>query len=204
MMRAWRLLVLVIALLGSPAPARADDTGGPAPRGAVYAVAGLGTPVGFFGFEGVYRIVPSLELAAGAGLGFSTEGTADNDQLHVLQWAVMPRYRLGTDRNALTVGLGLSGGNYSHSYLSLCGSQEDEPNCNTPESWRYTLWANLEIGGEYWATSRFAFRYFAGYGHVLAQGAQHCEPSPSTCWVDASNLPYANIPYFGVALGGWY
>jgi hypothetical protein len=201
-----RMLVLAfLSLVTLPASAQTADPGGASPRGAIYAVAGLGTPVGFFGLEGAYRILPELEVALGTGLGLSTEKNAYNDQLHVLQWAVMPRYRVGAGRNVLTLGVGLSGGNYSHIYASLCGSQEELPECNAPGSYRYTLWTNVEIGGEYWAASFLAFRYFVGYGHILAQGAQHCdERSSFDCSDDpGGSFPYANIPYFGIALGGW-
>ncbi len=199
MMRTLMTVVVGAALAALPAPARADDSGGRVPRGAGYGVLGLGTPVGFLGLEGAYRIVRDLEITAGAGVGLSTVDGAAN----ALQWAVMPRYRVGGDRRALTVGLGLSGGNYSHSYVSLCGSEEELLECNQPEGWRYTLWANAEIGGEYWAASRFALRYFGGFGHVLAQGAQQCGASPLGCSA-ASNLPYTTIPYFGIALGSWF
>jgi hypothetical protein len=185
-----------VSLISLPAVAQTASADRSSPRGAVYVVVGAGTPVGFFGLEGLGRILPQLEITAGIGLGSSAMDSGD------LQWAVMPRYRLGSGRTVLTVGLGLSGGNYSHTYLSLCGSEEELLACNTPESWRYTLWSNLEIGGEYWATSRFAVRYFAGYGHILAQGAPQCDAS-SGC-ADTSNMPYANIPYFGLALGTWF
>ncbi|HEY4393649.1 MAG TPA: hypothetical protein VGP64_06285 [Polyangia bacterium] len=203
MMRTFGLAFGLAFGVCLPAPAQTADSRGQQPRGALYAVAGIGTPVGFFGLEGLYRVVANVEVAVGAGLGLSSQDTAQNNQLHVLQWAVMPRYRVGAGLNALVIGLGLSGGNYSHSRVSLCGSQEEELECITPQSWRYTLWSNLEIGGEYWAASRVAFRYFAGYGHILGQGARQCVPAPQGCQ-DESNIPYANIPYFGIAVGGWF
>jgi hypothetical protein len=201
--RASGLAIAVAAGLSLPAVARAEDPGGPPARGALYAVAGVGTPIGFFGVEGAYRIRPDLEVTLGTGLGLSAESAADN-QLRVLQWAVMPRYRVGRGGSALTIGLGLSAGNYSHTYFSLCGSQEEYLDCNTPQSWRYTLWSNLEIGGEHWTSRRVAFRYFIGYGHILAQGPRRCEDPSSLGCQDTSNGPYANIPYTGMALGGWF
>jgi hypothetical protein len=198
------LAMVVTAALVLPSAARASDDPRAAPaRGALYAVTGLGTPIGFLGVEGAYRIIPDLEITAGTGLGLSAESSA-NDQWRVLQWSVMPRYRVGTDRSALTIGFGFSGGNYSHTYFSLCGSQEEYLQCNTPESRRYTIWSNLEIGGEHWTSRRIAFRYFIGYGHILAQGPYRCDATSSVGCQDGSNTPYANIPYTGMALGGWF
>lgn len=198
------LVVVLVSMVSLPVAAQTAYPSERSPRGAIYAVAGLGTPVGFFGLEGVYRIVPQLEVALGMGLGLSAEQTADNNQLHVLQWALMPRYRVGEGRNVLTVGAGLSGGNYSHVYASLCGGDDEVAECNSPGSYRYTLWSNVEVGGEYWAASLVAFRYFVGYGHILAQGAQHCDQPSFDCSDDPpGSFPYANIPYFGIAVGGW-
>jgi hypothetical protein len=201
------VIFAVLSALTWPATAQTADGTGPSPREAIYGVVGIGTPVGFLGGEFTARIERDLEISVGAGFGLSTEKNAANyNQLHVLQWAVMPRYRVGDGRNVLTLGAGLSGGNYSHTAASLCASQEDESLCNDPASWRYTLWTNVEVGGEYWAASHFAFRYFVGYGHIVAQGAQHCtfQVSVSSCDDDpAGSFPYSNIPYFGLAFGGW-
>lgn len=60
---------------------------------------------------------------------------------YVLQWAVMPRLRLG----AFTFGAGMSGGEFGTFQLS------------------YTLWANFEAGGEHWLHNGLALPYVVGY-----------------------------------------
>ncbi len=116
----------------------------------------------------------------------------------------MPRYRVGNAHDALTLGVGMSGGNYAYTLTTLCGSEEDLVECNTNDP-RYTLWANAEIGGEHVGPTGFMVRYFVGYGHILTQGADHCtylnQPSDTCRGVPGNTLPYADIPYFGVALG---
>jgi hypothetical protein len=195
----------VVVLAASAVIARtawAAEEADTAPATAAYGVAGFGTPVGSLGLEAVHRLTPSVELTAGVGLGLSAAKNGPSGAAHVLQWAVMPRYRVGTARAALTLGVGLSGGNYSHTRASLCGADFEELECNSPGSWRYTLWGNFEIGGEHWFQSGFAFRYFAGYGRVLAQGARNCAATTFDCDdVPGSSFPYYNIPYFGLALG---
>jgi len=56
---------------------------------------------------------------------------------------------------------------------------------------------------------RFAVRYFVGYCHMLAQGASHRPSASSLSPVEcqdggSSGMPDANIPYFGLALVGWF
>lgn len=187
--------IAAVVVLGVGHAARAED---PSNR-SVTAVVGLGTPVGGLGIEGAYRIASHLEVSAGVGIGLSAAS-----HFSPVQWAVMPRYRIGNPRHVLTVGLGLSGGNYGYVVASLCGSQEDIPECNSNDT-RYTLWANAEVGGELTGPTGFVFRYFVGYGRILAQGADHCTyfntPAQLCSGIPGNTLPYANLPYAGVALG---
>jgi len=140
-------------------------------------VGGFGTPVGIAGLEGVHRIGSMFELSAGYGIGLVAAGSEPHAGFwHVVQWAVMPRLRLGNDHSAFTMGAGASGGNYGA--FPLCF---DDPCSNTyPVS--YFVWSNFEIGGEYWASGGFALRYFVGYAHGWC--------TSSSCVSAAENLPY--------------
>jgi hypothetical protein len=139
------------------------------------------------GLEGVHRFGDSFELAAGFGNGLAAEGAQPNAGLgHALQWAVMPRLRLGDDRNALTLGAGLSGGEFSFHWLCIgCGTDASGP---TSVPTYYTFWSNFEIGGEHWSQGGFAIRYYLGLAHATMLGA----PSPNDI---------ATIPYLGIGLG---
>ncbi len=198
-----RIALLALAvLIAETCPAGADQLGDPEvphlhrsppveperppPRAnAIYAVLGIGTPIGFFGFEGVHRF-GAMEIAVGLGLGAAASGSEPNPPLgHELQWAVMPRFRIaGDDYFALTLGAGLSGGQYGSGVLSFC----EEPPCTYPTN--YVVWANTELALEkFW--SRLTMRYFLG----LAVG----------CDVDACGATLARredvIPYLGLGLG---
>lgn len=193
MRKSTAVIALTVAIGFAPA-ARADSETGD-PKRALSGVIGFGTPVGGLGVEGSYRIRPDLELSVGLGLGLA----AAISKAMPIQLAVMPRYRIGNPRNALTLGLGMSGGKYGDVLVLGCESQEDFVQCNTHDA-RYTLWANAEIGGEHVGPSGFTVRYFVGYGRILAQGAHDCtylnQPT--------DNCPgpvAANMPYLGVALG---
>jgi hypothetical protein len=198
-----RVAFLALAVLvAETCPARAEQLGDPEvphlhrarpvepelppPRAnAIYAVLGLGTPVGFFGFEGVHRF-GAMEIAVGLGVGAAASGSEANPSLgHDLQWSVMPRFRIaGDDYFALTFGEGLSGGQYGNGVLDFC---EEQP-CWYPTS--YVVWANTELALEtFW--SHVTSRYFLG----LAVG----------CAVAACGSTLEDhqdvIPYLGVGLG---
>jgi hypothetical protein len=146
----------------TPAPPRRNT--------AIYVTVGAGTPVGIVGLEAVRRLGEHFEMSAGFGEG--VEG---------LQWAAMPRLRLGNDTNAFAAGVGLSGGKYGDIFSCI----DADPPCSIPLS--YFLWTNYEIAGEHWSSSGFAFRGFMGF----AQG-----------WCVSSLCPTRRtIPYFGIGLG---
>ena len=93
----------------------------PVRRGsAIYGMLGW-TPVGGIGLEGVHRLGSMFEITAGLGIGRNAVDPAA-EKLGIgnpVQGAVMPRLRLGSDTKALTLGVGISGGNYAD--LSTCG-----------------------------------------------------------------------------------
>jgi hypothetical protein len=146
---------------------------------AIYYVFGLGTPEGLSGFEVVHRFGESLELAAGMGAGLS----AAMAKAYPLQWSVMPRLRLGDDHTALTLGAGLSGGQYTTDICPAC----DGPPTTVPTY--YTIWTNFEVGVEHWSRAGFAVRWYLGFAH----GTMLDGPSGETSGLD--------LPYLGVGVG---
>ena len=149
--------------------------------GAVYLILGLGSPVGGLGLEVVQRFGAHFELAAGFGVGEAAASSEPHPGLgHVVQWALMPRLRLGNDAAALTVGAGISGGEYGEGFLRslfLFCNEDSCPSTNAPYPTRYVIWSNFEIGLEHSWRNGFATRLFAGYAHGFASG-------------DSFNLPY--------------
>ncbi|HEY5090474.1 MAG TPA: hypothetical protein VIK30_10915 [Polyangia bacterium] len=180
MLRLILATLAVVALIIRPAAAQAERDDEPRRRDtAIYFLAGAGTPVGFAGFEGVHRLGARLEVSAGVGAGASAGNSEMNPSLgHVLQWALMPRLRMGDDHDVLTIGVGISGGDFGNT-LAFDGCDSNTPCAES----RYVVWANVEAGGEHWLNSGFAVRYFAGYAHGFASGDSF------------------NIPYFGFGLG---
>jgi hypothetical protein len=153
----------------------------PAPRRthAVYLILGFGSPVGGAGLEVVQRLGSHFELAAGVGIGDAAANSEAHSGLgHVVQWALMPRLRLGGDGTALTIGAGISGGEYGDGFLRELLEFCDEGPCpNPPYPTQYVIWTNFETGFEHWWRNGFAIRFFFGYGHGFARG-------------DSFNLPY--------------
>jgi hypothetical protein len=155
-------------------------------RTAVYAVLGLGTPVGFVGLEGVHRFGSSFEICAGFGRGL----LAASSQAHAsfgrdIQWAVMPRFRAGGKHHALTLGAGLSGGNTGSGGEWFC----DGPCPARDYPLTYVFWGNVEIGTEHWWNGGFAMRTFVGY-------ARGCTTSTCTSHYGADlSTPYAGLGF---------
>jgi hypothetical protein len=154
---------------------------------AVYLILGFGSPVGGSGLEGVQRFGSHFELAAGFGVGDAAASSEPHAGLgHFVQWALMPRLRLGDDATALTVGAGISGGEYGDGFLrdffQFC-NEDQCPTANPPYPTQYVIWSNFETGIEHWWRNGFAIRVFAGYGHGLASGNSF------------------NLPYLGFGLG---
>jgi hypothetical protein len=164
------------------APARARHT-------AIYWIFGVGTPEGITGFEGVHRFGEWFELAAGFGQGLAAESAQPHGSFgHALQWSVMPRLHLGTAHNAFTFGAGLSGGQYTDQ--GLCFGCDDGASSNTTYPTYYTLWENVELGGEHWNRGGFAVRYYLGLAFGEVPGA-HSSPTMST----------TALPYIGFGIG---
>ncbi len=178
-------LTLVVAVSGRAAAADDDDSAGPfASRPtAIYALFGLGTPVGLFGAEVEETILPNWSLSAGVGWGAA----------NAPQGAAMIHWLGGGQRSKVTIGAGISGGKYKWSeFCFLC---EDGPVTKSGT----VAWGNVEIGGEHRFWSGFALRYFGGYGHIIA-GDLVCDPPATRCEPYYQNDGYY-VVYTGIAVG---
>jgi hypothetical protein len=126
-----------------------------------------------------------IELGGGAGIGLSAlDGPGSFPR--VLQWSLMPRLRLGGERNAFTVGMGASVGGYAQLALPCEGAAD----CYDARA--TVVWRNAEIGGEHLRPSGFALRYFVGIGDPMLTWDWRCK-------IACSVYP---LLYFGLALGG--
>src|SRR3954462_10209740 len=104
-MRAAVLAFSLIALASTRALAADDDddaTPFESRPTAIYAVLGLGTPVGFLGAEVEQTLLPHWTVTAGGGFG--TGGPQGSVMMHLLG---------GGQRSKLTLGAGISGGKYA-------------------------------------------------------------------------------------------
>jgi hypothetical protein len=181
---------------GYPDPPRDDRPSPPVeevekPRHtAIYYILGFATPEGVVGFEAAHHFGDHLELAAGIGLGAAASQANDGN---ATQWSIMPRALSGGAHHNTTFGVGLSGGPYTTDFGNLCvdacGFYSTQTRRVIPTF--YTLWANVELGGEYWSRGGFAFRYFIGYAHGM--------PLSSPSWLDRTG-PF-DLLYFGIGLG---
>jgi hypothetical protein len=165
---AHAVLISLIPLLPVSAAFDLEDPHPPQPpveqdrTSAVYITAGFGAPLGLVGLEGVHRLGSVFEVAGGLGVGDSASSLQPNPGLRrEVQWAVMPRLRIGDSRGAFTIGAGISGGNYVS--FPSCPGFDDCPPPPTISALRYFVWSNFEIGGEWWLPGGFALRAFGGF-----------------------------------------
>jgi len=152
---------------------------------AIYGVLGFGTPVGSAGLELVLRPWWLLEISGGLGLGSSVHNS--------VQWAFMPRLRIGQGPHAFVMGVGLSGGEYTASGPGI----DDDPSqfVLDPDTVARVIWSNFELGGELWSACGIALRWFFGYGKAL-------RASPTTQHPQlARDLRAYDVPYTGIGLG---
>jgi hypothetical protein len=147
----------------------------------IYAISGIGTPVGASGVEIVRRVGSAAEIAAGIGVGLTALG-----KQNPLQWAIMPRLRAGAQLNAFTAGIGISGGQSGEYPLFAVADDADTGSIQSA----YIVWANFELGGEHIAHGGYSFRYFAGW-------AKGWPTSPTA----STNRILLSYPYAGVGFG---
>jgi hypothetical protein len=136
--------------------------------------------VGEIGATYTYAPVPPLQVELGAGLGFSG-----------IQFSLMPKVSLGTDRHRMVIGIGPSVG--------------INPDDNPPHTY-VAYWLNAEVGYEFRADVGFAFLIAGGYFQGLAGEYRNsclfdCDgdtkgwPSPATDWT---------LPQGRIAFGYWF
>jgi hypothetical protein len=168
-----RLVIAALVLAPGIAfadPAAHDDYGA---KSRVSATLGLATPTGSLGVEYAHALHPNLELALGAGMGFSGP-----------QLSVMPRLRAGSGPVSFSLGAGVSGGPFE--VFEICFDCEDEM-----ETKANTLWANVEAGLQITTHGGTAVRMFGGLGHVVAYDS--CSGPHCSELEDNYKLPYAGI-----------
>jgi hypothetical protein len=187
-MRAAVLALMLVALTAGQASAAGDDQSVSPFQSrstAIFAVVGLGTPVGLVGAEVEQMLLPFWSFSAGAGWGAA----------NAPQISMMTRWLGGGLRSKVTIGAGISHGKYTWSEL-FCFDCEDGPVTKTGT----VTWGNVEIGGEHRFWSGFALRYFGGYGHIIA-GDLVCDNAPAGCGPYYQNDGY-NVVYTGIGVGG--
>lgn len=176
------LLAFVVIALASGRAAADDATPFESKPTAIYAVLGVGTPVGFIGAELEQTLAPYLSASGGLGWGLSGP-----------QAAAMLHFLAGGQRSKLTLGAGVSGGKYSWTEFCIdCGELGTKAGT--------VGWGNVEIGGEHRFWNGFALRYFGGYGRIIA-GDLVCDPSTGNCGTYHQD-DGREIVYTGLALGG--
>jgi len=189
---SMRVAVLALTLVALTA-GRASAAGDPesvspfeSRSTAVFAVVGLGTPVGLVGAELEQVVLPNLSLSAGAGWG-----AANAPQL-----AGMLHFLAGGVRSKVTIGAGISHGRYQWTEFP-CIDCENGP---VTKSGTVT-WGNVEIGGEHRFWSGFALRYFGGYGRIVA-GDLTCNNTTATICDQYYKNDGINVIYTGIGVGG--
>jgi hypothetical protein len=141
---------------------------------------GFCSVVGEIGATYTYAPVPLLQVELGSGLGFSG-----------IQFSLMPKVSLGTDRHRLVMGIGPSVG--------------INPDDNPPHTY-VAYWLNAEVGYEFRADVGFTFLIAGGYFRSLAgeyrnscvfdcDGDTKGRPSPATDWT---------LPQGRIAFGHWF
>jgi hypothetical protein len=149
---------------------------------AVYALAGLGAPLGWGGLEVEATAASHLAISAGVGEGFSG-----------LQIGVMPRLRFAaSSRQAYTVGLGFSNGDYQQSAGASCFIS-----C-TPTVYKGNVtWANLEAGIEARQTQGFSLRLFGGLALPFMSELTCVQPGDVGCGTQSADT----LIYLGAGIG---
>jgi hypothetical protein len=182
-MRTWIAALTLLAVTSAKASAADVVSEFQNRPTAVFAQFGLGTPLGFAGVEAEQMV--TQDYAVSAGIGYGTGGP---------QAAVMIRLLAGGDRSKFVIGAGASGGRYI--WQEFCF---DDDGCARKSG--TVGWGNVEMGGEHRFRSGFAFKYFAGYGRLLA-GSFTCddEPNRNHCETSHQDDGY-NLVYTGIAMG---
>jgi hypothetical protein len=189
-----------LAFFGTPAAARADDSGASprwAPSIAIDGTVGLGTPLGFGG--GWLEVTPVPWVTAAVGVGASSMG---------MQEAVGARLRAPLRNGmAVAVGGGVSAGPYETVDPLL--SWFDDP-WNT-YTWKRAYWTDLELSFERRWAKGLELRGYFGFSGLLSHDASSCtthDPesgngateSPCSSTRAPTGLFQSLFPYVGFAM----
>lgn len=145
-----KVFAIVLFLAASPAVAQDDDWSDPE-QWTILAPGGIGSPVGYMGFQLGYEFAPPFALEAGVGLGSTG-----------IQIPVLARYYLDTlDRpHRLSVATGPSVGLLSES-LGLNVPHDDSVSVDRSDLFYVGYW-NVELTWE--VRARFGLMFRAGLG----------------------------------------
>jgi hypothetical protein len=148
---------------------------------AVDAHVGLGTPYGLAGLS--VEVSPVRFFAIEAGGGHSGYGP---------QIAGMARLRIPFGADALALGGGVSGGDYSAADTFL------EPMWS--KDWSPAYWVNLELAYSHRWRNGFELRPYVGVTSLLNPGDAVCVPNNNIGDGKCGN-PATRLPYAGLAIG---
>ena len=184
-MRAALLALTFVTVVSARARA-ADDAATPfeAKPTALFAVLGVGTPVGFMGAEVEQMVLPNVSLSAGLGWGVA----------NALQSATMVRWLGGGQRSKVTIGAGVSWGKYTWQEYFCIDCDYVVHKSGT------VVWGNVEIGGEHRFWNGFALRYFGGYGRIVA-GDFTCDTLDDPVCTRYYQNDGTSIVYTGIGIG---
>jgi hypothetical protein len=176
--------IVLAAVISAPALTGADpqvvlgEDVGWAARSRVSGSVGLFTPTGELGFEYTHMVLPTLEIGAGAGVGYLGP-----------QASIMPRLRTGQGPTELTFGAGISGGLYRDPPF-FC--EHTDPN-KCMDTNTTVLWVNLEVGVQRTWRGGMTLHVYGGAGRIVA----HAACTGPSC----DSVGGLTLPYLGIAIG---
>jgi hypothetical protein len=179
------LPIVLAAVISAPALTGADpqvvlgEDVDWAARSRVSGSVGVFTPIGEFGFEYTHMVLPTLEIGAGAGVGYLGP-----------QVSLMPRLRTGQGPTSFTFGAGISGGPYSAPELPFFCEPSGPNMCITRTT---VLWGNLEVGVQRTWREGMTLRVYGGAGRIVA----HTACTGHGC----NSVSGLTLPYLGIAIG---
>jgi hypothetical protein len=173
MQRAVLAAIVFASALANADPAPGDDAA-PRAHSRVSGTLGLFTPTGSLGVEYTQAALPTFEIGAGVGVGFSGP-----------QASIMPRLRIGDGLQAIVLGAGASGGRLVIPVL-FCFDE-----CTDTRT--TALWVDVEAGIQATTSGGVTLSAYGGLSRVVAHGA---------CTGDQCNrVDRLMLPYAGFALG---
>ena len=178
--------IVLAAVISAPVLTAADpqvvlgEGVGWAARSRVSGSVGLFTPTGELGFEYTHMVLPTLEIGAGAGVGYLGP-----------QASIMPRLRTDQGPTALTFGASISGGPYHDPVLTFFCYPTSPNTCMDTNT--TVLWVNLEVGVQRTWRGGMTLHVYGGAGRIVA----HAACTGASC----DSVGGLTLPYLGIAIG---